>query len=257
MTSMGFLSCSKADSLRFGLKVIRGAVPPHAPAGAVLHDIRQSRPDVAIFRCEAGDSTQVQSLRSEGLSPIHADTLVHYRGRLGEFPLADAQPGNVAVARAGAKDRDAIASIAARGFSGYKSHYHANPLLSHEKILQGYVEWAVSYAESTVDGVQAWVAEFDGKVRGFATCRPSTDLLQVEVLLNAVDPDWSGKGIYTGLLASIMRQYGAAGMKAIAISTQVWNYRVQQVWTRLGFVLERAEDTYHVNLNEWTGGAAQ
>lgn len=257
MTDMEFLSCSSADSLRFGLKVIRGTVPPQAPAGAVIHDIRRLRPCVAIFRCEAGDSTQVQSLRSEGLFPIHADTLVHYCGDLGQARLVDVSSGSVAIARAGARDRDAIAAIAARSFSGYKSHYHANPLFDHEKILQGYVEWATRHAEAATDGIEAWVAKLDGKVRGFATCRLDSESSKVEVLLNAVDPDWNGKGIYTGLLASIMGQYQAVGMQAVAISTQVWNYRVQRVWTRLGFVLERAEDTYHVNLHGQAGGAAE
>ncbi|WP_163839895.1 GNAT family N-acetyltransferase [Pseudoxanthomonas sacheonensis] len=257
MTDMEFLSCSSADSLRFGFKVIRGTVPPQAPAGAVIHDIRRLRPSVAIFRCEAGDSTQMQSLRSEGLFPIHADTLVHYRGDLDQAHFADVSSGSVAIVRASARDRDAIAAIAARSFSGYKSHYHANPLFDHEKILQGYVEWATSHAEATTNEVEAWVAEFDGKVRGFATCRLDSESSKVEVLLNAVDPDWSGKGVYTRLLASIMRQYQAAGMQAVAISTQVWNYRVQRVWARLGLVLERAEDTYHVNLHGQAEGGVE
>lgn len=246
MTPVEFLAVSSVDSARFGLKIARGTVPPLAPADAVLEAVRRSRPDVAIFRCQAGDPAQVHALRNAGFCPIHADTLVHYRGQLEGAPDPGALSGVVAVARAGASDSADLAAIAARAFAGYRSHYHANPLFGAQQILQGYVEWAATGA--TAEDVQAWRVVQAGETRGFATCRTDTALASVEVLLNAVDPQWQGKGVYTALLAAIMRRYRELGMRTINISTQVWNYRVQRVWTRLGLELERAEDTYHLNL---------
>lgn len=240
---------SDIESRRFGLGIARGVVTGDANPDQVLRDIVALRPDVAIFRCAAGDTRQIAALVAAGLAPLHADTLVYYRIALdaargdGEDPDFDG-----AIAQATEEDGDALADIVRRGFRDYRNHYHANPLLPADAILEGYVEWALDYAIRPADGQQTWVYRADGHARGFATCRLRPDGSEVEIVLNATDPAWAGRGFYSSLLRFLVAHYRSSGFAALVISTQVWNYRVQRVWARTGLVIDHAWDTYHVNV---------
>lgn len=239
---------SEVESHRFGLRVVRGMVAKDAPRDQVRADIASLKPDIAIFRCEAGDTRQIDELAEAGLVPRHADTLVYYRISLAgptiDAPAVDG--GDIGQAEVG--DAPSLEAIVRRGFAGYRNHYHANPLLSETAILDGYVEWALDYAIRPAEGQQTWVYRIGGEARSFATCKLQADRSEVEIVLNATDPAWTGRGLYSSLLQSLIAHYRRAGFAALVISTQVWNYGVQRVWSRAGLVIYRAFDTYHVNV---------
>lgn len=248
MTTTLVLRNSEVESRRFGLKIARGVVADAAKPDQIRSDIASLRPDIAIFRCAAGETTQIAALVNAGLAPLHADTLVYYRIALGESSVDDRSGQDPAIGPACSEDEEALATVVRRSFHGYRNHYHANPLLPADAILEGYVEWALDYAIRPVDGQQTWVYRADGNVRGFATCRLKADHSEVEIVLNATDPDWTGRGFYSTLLRFLIAHYRKTGFAALVISTQVWNYGVQRVWARSGLVIDRAWDTYHVNV---------
>ena len=238
---------SEVESQRFGLRVARGMVTKDAPRDQVRADIARLKPDVAIFRCEAGDTRQIDELAKAGLVPRHADTLVYYRISLtGSTDAPAVDNGGIGQAEVG--DAPSLEAIVRRGFAGYRNHYHANPLLSEAAILDGYVEWALDYAVRPTEGQQTWVYRIRGQARSFATCKLQDDRSEVEIVLNATDPAWTGRGLYSSLLQFLIAYYRRAGFAALVISTQVWNYGVQRVWSRAGLVIHRAFDTYHVNV---------
>lgn len=243
---LGFLHLSDVETRRFGLRIARGVVPPGAASDSVLHGIRSLRPEVAIFRCNAGDTAQIGTLVSAGLVPLHADTLVYHEATLRARPTRVSAPEPIRLGQAG--DAVELSDIVRRSFSTYRNHYHANPLLSPQAILEGYVEWALGYAVNPEPHQQTWVHCADGQVRSFATCRVETATGIVEVVLNATDPAWSGRGLYSRLLGFLLDHYGTMGLRRLVISTQIWNYGVQRVWARSGLVIERAYDTYHINV---------
>ncbi|MGH8063035.1 MAG: GNAT family N-acetyltransferase [Pseudoxanthomonas sp.] len=227
---------------------MRGTIPEDAPADAVLDDIRVLAPDVAIFRCPSGSTVQSAALLGSGLVPLHADTLVYYQGALEQSGPVAPMKRSEEILRAVASDGEGIAAVAHLAFSGYRSHYHANPRFGHDRILAGYVDWAIAYARPGQAGMDAWVVKRAGDAIGFATCRADAKRAEVEILLNAVHPDYSGQGIYTRLVAAMMNEYRHAGIRTIRVSTQAWNCRVQRAWIRLGLLPHHALDTYHLNL---------
>ena len=242
------LRFSDIESRRFGLTVVRGIVPGDAPPGQLLHDIIALRPDVAIFRCDAGNSEQAGALLAAGLIPIHADTLVYYRIALGTPTAQDADDSAAAIRPARPDDEQALAAIVRRSFTGYRNHYHANPRLAPDAILDGYVEWALDHAIRPSPEQDSWVYCADGEVRGFATCRRAADGSIVDIVLNAIDPAAARQGYYGRLLKFLITHYRQVGVGALEVSTQVWNYSVQRIWARTGLVIDRAYDTWHVNV---------
>lgn len=240
------LRYSDAESRRFGLRIMRGVVGAGAGNNTILEELKASAPDVVIFRCDAGDTSQISTLVSAGLIPLHADTLVYYSANLSPPPtLVEASRQ---IRTANDEDATALSGIIRRSFVSYRNHYHANPLFSPEAILDGYVEWALDYAIQPTCDQQTWLYCLDNGVCSFATCRLDKVRQSVEIVLNATDPSWSGRGFYSKLLRHLLDHYGNLGFSRLMISTQIWNYAVQRVWTRAGLTMDRAYDTYHINI---------
>lgn len=248
METTRVLRHSAVESRRFGLIIARGVVDNSAKPDQVRNDIDALRPDIAIFRCAAGEMGQIAALVAAGLAPLHADTLVYHRIALGKSQVGDRFDCDAAIAPATTDDEQALAAIVRRSFHGYRNHYHANPLLPADAILEGYVEWALDYAIRPVESQQTWVYRADGEARSFATCRLDHGRSEAEIVLNATDPAWAGRGFYSELLRFLIGHYRMMGFAALVISTQVWNYGVQRVWARAGLVIDHAWDTYHVNV---------
>lgn len=242
------LKRSQADSARFDLVVVRGRIehddplPCPADIERSIHDLQA---DVAILRAPAGSMLQ-STLGALPWPSLHADTLVYY-----EKTIASESParprGDWIVAEAVAENQERIESIARSSFAGYRSHYHVNPVLDHELILQGYAEWAITYLSHPSPERLTFIVREAERIHGFLTCRHNAATASCEVVLNAVAPDAAGRGVYSFLLAESLRLLSHRGVQRAEISTQVWNYAVQKVWARQGFALTKAYDTYHVN----------
>lgn len=242
-----FLTRSSLDSDRFGLSVVRGDIPEGAPENAVLLDVNRLAPDVAIFRCAAGDTSQINALYSAGLQPIHADTLVYYSAEIGGIKTSLKPEQGEEIGAALRDDSDMIREVAKLAFSGYRSHYHANPRFDRERILAGYIEWSSAYTRAH-SGLEVRVARQAGQVTGFAMFKVDSRRAMAEVVLNAVHPNHMGRGVYQRIFSALANDLCGRGITALEISTQVWNSRVQRAWVRLGLLPDHAVDTYHVNV---------
>ena len=244
MRSTIFLNDSTLDSHRFGIKVARGQVPVGASSDDVVGAVMASDASLVILRTDAGDSDAIVQLQRLGWPVIHADSLVYYGVDLATLPREQLRED---VRQATDTDRDAIHEIAEHSFAGYRSHYAANPMLPQDEILAGYVEWAKSRLAPENPGSCTWVVAAEGLVVGFATCDLATDRSKVEIVLNAVHPRFSRRGLYGRLLKGILHHYANQSYRRLVISTQLWNYTVQRQWTRAGLAMERAYDTYHID----------
>lgn len=243
MGSTQILNDSALDSARFGIKVVRGHVPTNTPSNDIIDEVINCKAGLIILRTDAGDSEAIIQLQRRGWLVIHADTLVYYGIDLTTLPH---EPLPEEVRLATNADRDAIHKIAEGSFTDYRAHYAANPLLPRDKILAGYVEWAKSRLTTNL-GSCTWVVAAEDRIAGFATCDLSADMSRVEIVLNAVHPQFSRRGLYGRLLKGILYHYAAQSYQRLVISTQLWNYTVQRQWTRAGLSLERAYDTYHID----------
>jgi ribosomal protein S18 acetylase RimI-like enzyme len=248
MEAAPLLTLSEVDSMRFGLRVARGhLVDDPELVAPLLGDIQQLGVDIAIFRLPAGSIHLLRELNEHGLTPIHADTLVYHTRDLCE-PIPDEQTGRTwSIGPANADDSTGIAAVARQSFATYRSHYHANPLLNPALIAEGYAEWAISFIRQNTPDLETWVARQAGRVIAFATCRLAHPARDVEIVLNAVAPEYAGQGVYGSLLRHMLLDYRERHFQSVRISTQIWNYRVQRAWARAGFRITHAYDTYHVN----------
>lgn len=242
MTVPKHLSEAPLDSQRFGIKVMRGSIESSTDNTQAIEEIANNAADLVIFRVPAGHSEIPTGLQRKGNVVIHADTLVYYSVDLAPNSVFHAEPK---VQRATNAHRDSIAAIAERGFSNYRAHYAANPLLPRDLILAGYIEWALSRLQDDRTDSATWVVIEEGIVAGFATCDVGAE--SVEIILNAVHPDFERRGLYGTLLRHIQHHYAQQSMKQLLISTQIWNYTVQRQWARNGLRLYKAYDTYHLD----------
>lgn len=245
MTDGGaILRFSPLESARFGLRVHRAAVET-IDAARIADEIERERVDVAIVRLPSPALASADALAQYGLAPILADTQVLYGIDLAAYEPASA--GAAITLRAATRDDAALLERMARAiFADYQSHYHANPLFSREKILDGYAEWAARHAGAD-DGSAAWLVERDGALAGFS-CYGIDRADGVAVgILNGVLPAARGHGVYRGMLHAMLEHFADLGLRRFEIATQTHNTIVQRVWTQSGLSLRTTYNTLHIN----------
>lgn len=236
------------------MAIIRGMIEkPVENPSQLATDIVATGAALAIVRVPAGDMALPLALMANGLSPIHADTLVYYERDVSSPARQVKQDSTFLIEPAVESDRAVLLTLATEVFRKYRSHYHANPRLDSKIIADGYGEWATSCLVDSLELEQrkheTWVVRQYSRVVAFATCAIDGQNKNAEILLNAVDPCCERKGIYGSLLRHLVDTYHCRGLSTFQISTQVWNYTVQRAWVREGFLLTHAFDTYHVPMD--------
>jgi hypothetical protein len=235
---------SPLESERFGLRVFRCEVGT-IDAAAIAEAIERSDVDVLILRLPARELAGVNALARLGLNPIVADTVVYYDIDLASNVRAPNEPA-VALRPTSREDAALLARMARDVFDGYVSHYHANPLFTSAKILEGYAEWASRHAATGEDS-GAWLVKRDGALEGFSCYRVDRARSVAAGVLNGILPPARSRGTYRAMLGAMLDAFAKAGISRFEISTQVHNIAVQRVWTAYGLALREACNTVHVN----------
>jgi dTDP-4-amino-4,6-dideoxy-D-galactose acyltransferase len=234
-----------AESRRFGFDVVRAEVLAGARLDGLLDALLAARADVAIVRveepCEVGHALPgidaVPALLADGLSTWSC-------------PLAKvAAPARFAddpsLARAARpSDGAAIDDLVARVFADYPNHYRSNPLFEPAGAVAGYAEWARAHVDR--DDRTCWVAEHDGRIVALACASHDAAAGKASGNLHGVDPEFTGRGLYTRLITATLRHYAALELREFNIATQAGNLAVQRVWSRLGLAPSRSEHTFHL-----------
>jgi GNAT superfamily N-acetyltransferase len=245
-----WLVLSPEDCNRFNLRIVRGRIDEDMPLpGALWTDITDLAADIAIIRLPAGNTEPLSDLIERGLTPIHADTLVYHSRDISAPVLPHDTNSALSVELATPADKPRLETIARQAFSSYRSHYHANKCFDRAKVTEGYAEWAASFVSKPSTAHETWIVRDSGTAIAFATCALDKKGSSVEIVLNAVARPHSGRGVYGYLLNEILLAYKLRGFTLVCISTQIWNYTVQRVWTRAGFLITHAYDTYHINIH--------
>jgi hypothetical protein len=237
---------SPLETARFGLRICRASIDV-VDAADLIAALQRDRVDVAILRLPAGAIGTLDGLRRHGFVPIVADTLVRYEIDLRARKSVAHHGDSLTLRAATPGDAGLLESLTREIFSGYVSHYNANPLFAPEKILDGYVEWASSHVQGGDDTTGAWLVEAAEETVGFSCYRlDRTGGLAVGVL-NGVLPAVRGRGIYRGMFRRMLTQFVESGIRRFAIATQIQNIAVQRTWTAEGLSLQSAVNTVHIN----------
>jgi 3-hydroxybutyryl-CoA dehydratase len=237
------MSYSRVESDRFQLSVHRfkyDEVDRDA-----LREIRAAKPDIAIVRIPSEKVDQVARLELYGVAPLVTDTLVYYGRDLSESDLGEIRNRDLEFRLGSDKDRDRLSHLIGEIFAGYRNHYAGNPILPGSEILDGFVEWGLSYLQEDEDYI-CWVLYDGERPVAFANCKRYDDCL--EGVLFGVSSEYSGRGIYGDLMTFTQRDAIRRDCTRMIVSTQIQNLAVQKAWVRRGFRLYESWNTVHLNL---------
>lgn len=193
-------------------------------------------------RIDVGTLSQVHDFERAGYQLM--DTLIYYRQPAVAFTSARIDHAEVRLRMADPSDAHEVAKVAQRSFMGYIGHYHADPRLDRGAADAAYVEWAETSTINVSYNTPVLVGEVDTKIVCFLTMRRNS-VSENEVVLNAVDPEYQGRGLYSALLRKSLSHSAEVGASQVITSTQINNYAVQRVWCRHGFSPYRGIYTFH------------
>lgn len=229
------------ESDRFGIVAAR-LTDPAAPLDVVDAAAKAADVDLITTRVDAGDLPRIHALEAAGFRLM--DTLVYYQRALGDdVVVPDAGP-DISLRLASADDSPAVSAIAQAAFQGYFGHYHADPRLEDAAADAAYVQWAEKSVAAASSEAPVIVACDPGGPVGFLTLRQNS-LEEFELVLSGIDAESQKKGLYTTLIAEGVLLSRKAGARRVITSTQVNNYGVQRVWSRMGFSHYRSLYTLH------------
>jgi len=237
------MSYSKVESDRLLLSVHRFRLDE--VGRDALRAIRSARPDIAIVRIPSGKIDQIAELELYGVSPLVTDTLVYYGCDLTECEMRKIRNADLEFRLGGERDRERLSHVIREIFAGYRNHYAGNPLLSETDILDGFVEWGLSFLQEDEDYI-CWLLYDGDRPVAFANCRQYDECF--EGVLFGVDSEYSGRGIYGDLMTFTQQDAVRRGCSRMIVSTQIQNMAVQKAWVRRGFRLYESWNTVHLNL---------
>lgn len=231
---------SALDGHRFGVAIARTEGVTEADVAGVIQRCRELGAQMLIARCAVGDLAAVQALEAAGFRLM--DAQVTY---VGPATRVESDPR---LRELGTGDVDAIVDIAARSFTGYAGHYHADSRLAADAANAVYPSWA----ERCCSGIAAErvvVAEVHGQVVGFSAFARAGEG-EGRLVLGAVVPEARGQRLYAA-----MAMYGRAWCQRVALArltaiTQTSNFAAQQSWIRAGMLPRDASYTFHGWLDE-------
>ncbi|MFK7751021.1 MAG: GNAT family N-acetyltransferase [Sedimentitalea sp.] len=198
--------------------------------------------EMLTTRLDVSQLAQAHELESDGYRLM--DTLVYYRRPHDPLPERKPLPNGLTLRDAVPADSKAVAKVSLAAFEGYFGHYHADPRLSNDDADEAYLEWAEKTIERIGEETHALVVENGSDVVGFCSLiqRPTG---AADIELNGILPSSQGRGLYARMIEALVHKSKNIGADHITVSTQINNYAVQRVWTRLGFYHERSAYTFH------------
>lgn len=195
-----------------------------------------------IARIPATDLNRVQDFEAAGYRLM--DTLAYYTRDVSISPSQLTLPQGFTFREAVSLDKEEVARVAKACFAGYMGHYHADRHLDQKAADAAYVEWAQTCTEQTSPNRPVIVASFGEKIVGFLALRINSKD-EMEIILNGVAPGFQGRGVYSTLAAKAISLANLHGSLRLITSTQITNYKVQKVWSQLGFFHTRSLYTLH------------
>lgn len=242
---MTAVALSEVESLRFGLRLARVAWQRGDSPRSIVDGLLAARVDIAVLRMPGHADGAASAFTALGIAPLHADTLVTYVCDLQRTQVAMLPAPTLHHRPATRDDVPMIERLVEAAFVDYPNHYSANPLLDPARARAGYAQWAADHIERSER--LCWLALVDGQIAGLACSSHDAPTGECVGTLHGVHPDFSQRGIYTGMIVATLRHYAAAGFKRLSIATQAANLRVQRTWIRLGLEPARVEQTYHLS----------
>lgn len=246
------LKYSEVESNRFGLRIYRGQYEDFdtKDVDRITHD---NDFDVIIVRFPTETIFEHYRLVDfANCKTIHADSLVYYSAPLQEIEIKPLR-NDLEFEVLGDGDESKLESVLKQVFAGYQNHYYSNPCLSRQAIIEGYLEWALSFSKSDDKGITWLIKDRNTRcVVAFLACSYDKTESVSELKLGGVLPDFEGRGVYSDFVRYAQHFFKEMGIRTLLTSTQLQNIAVQRAWQRHCFRFDKSYETYHiVNENLW------
>jgi GNAT superfamily N-acetyltransferase len=232
---------STIDEHRFGIRTARASQVSSKILPAILDFCCKNDVILLIARCPTTDIKAAQTMEQNGF--LLMDTLVYYARNLINIPIPAGQK-KTSVRPVHPSEVENVRQVAAKAFSGYFGHYHADERLDRKQCDDVYSDWAVRSCVSKKVADKVLVAAQNGTIYGFLTLRLKGSK-QGEGVLFGVAPESQGRGIGRSLMIHGMQWCLSKGASRMFISTQITNFASQKLWTRLRFEVSHAYYTFH------------
>ncbi|TDK66516.1 GNAT family N-acetyltransferase [Sapientia aquatica] len=237
------ITLSQLDHQRFGKVTAKINIEPGQDLSQVLTWCETQQVELLIARIKTDDIYSVQNMERAGF--FLTDTLVYFaNNKIVASQLTLPQICSWRLATPG--DAELLEKLAAKIFTNYKGHYHADQRLNKSDCDLVYSSWAAnSCLNSAVADVVFLLSQSDAMI-GFITVKVIDPVKRVaEIVLNGVDPDFQKHGHYSSLVSLVKNWAVENSIQQIIVSTQVTNDSVQKVWCRQGFEPSYSFYTFH------------
>lgn len=240
------LNYSDVESKRFGMRIYRGQYEDFNEE-AIERIVNEGIYDIIIVRYPTSTIYEHYKLLGlHGCKVVHADSLVYYSAPIQKIEIKPLRNELLFETITSESERE-LDYLVKTIFSGYQNHYYSNPCLKKSDIIDGYLEWAKSYANNTEKGV-TWLIKdkVTRNIVAFLAC--SYDLKESisELRLGGVMPKFEGHGIYSDFVRYAQLYFKDMGIAALMTSTQLQNISVQRAWQSHGFRFDKSYETYHI-----------
>lgn len=216
-----------------------------------LQEARQCQLEQLSATVNCADTLSQLVLQEMGF--VLMDTIVGFRLRVAGFARTNNDEPTVRDARD--SDVEAVAAISAECFGNraynvnrFNSDQHFPP----HKVREMYACW-IRNAFRGLAADHVLVCELDNQPVGFVLLSlPSKAELDLglnvgKIPLNAVDPNYHGRGIYGKMVRAALAWFSSRGVDTVEIRTQLSNVAVHKAWAKVGAHLALAEHRFHVS----------
>ncbi len=240
---------SETESNRFGLRVFRGQYERFETAD-IEHVLEDGNYDVIIVRFPTSSIYEhYKLLKFDECKIIHADSLLYYSAPLHEIEINPLR-NNLEFEVITPETNHQLDSVIKNVFKGYKNHYYANPCLDKAAIVEGYVEWVMSFVKNNENGITWLVKDKTTQANvAFQACYFDVNKSLSDLKLGGVLPAYEHKGVYADILSYSQAYFKQMGLNSLITSTQLQNTGVRRVWERYGFKFVNSYETYHIVKN--------
>lgn len=233
------------DSSHFGIEIFRllpseGPKDTLTPLSSFVRKARDLNIKLLILRIPSIEPREVQ--KAEGLGFRLMDTINSWEGPISKG-LKNLEPKLYTIKLLNSKsDYINIGNIARRAFSKIPTHWHSDKNIPKEKADLLYQYWASNSLKGLSNKVLA--ALLNKKIVGFITLNKKGKILNCP--LNATDPNYYKKGIYTSIFKSALSWGEVNGCDRIEMTTQSTSIYSQRVWANTGMRLIKSYYTLHL-----------
>ncbi|MEO7716503.1 MAG: GNAT family N-acetyltransferase [Capsulimonas sp.] len=205
---------------------------------SVIANARKAGIDHITAPVKTRDSFALIVLQHAGFTM--SDTMIVHAIDLATF---EAAPRTSTIRQARSDDSDALERISAECFGSRRynaNRFNCDPAFHPAGVESLYRQWAVKSVNKTMAD-EVLVYEMDGAIAGFITVSMTSNVAAIP--LNAVAPEYQGRGVYTALVKAALAMLKERGASTVEIRTQLANLAVHQTWRRLGASIVDAHHT--------------